>query len=197
MSEPLRIGVAPSGRSRRRRFPRIGLFLFAFFGGSVGAAGCGGGSTGPGVASLGATTSTTSTIPQSGGITKTAFYAQELAYAQCMRAHGDVSFPDPNSAGAFGTPKSQPDENTPQYASANKTCGHLLPSGGFPPAVLAILSAELLKYAQCMRAHGLTSFPDPIVNSHELGFQIRGFDPDAPQFRAAQKACRCFLPGGG
>jgi len=196
----VRTNAGAGGLSGDHRYSRICLSILAFVGVGVLAAACGGGSTGLGVASLGSTTSTTSTVPESAGITKTAFYAQELAYAACMRAHGDVSFPDPNSAGAFGTPNSRPNDDTPQYASANRTCGHLLPSGGFPPAVLAILSSELLKFAQCMRAHGLTNFPDPIVNSHELGFKISidlGIDPRSPQFQAAQKACRSFLPGGG
>ncbi len=32
-------------------------------------------------------------------------YGRELAYARCMRAHGDLGFPDPQSDGTFTTTK--------------------------------------------------------------------------------------------
>src|ERR1700744_959348 len=54
-----------------------------------------------------------------------------------------------------------------------------------------------LKFAGCMRAHGVSNFPDP---SSSGGIDIApgsGLDPQAPAFQAAQKACGKLLPGGG
>jgi hypothetical protein len=57
--------------------------------------------------------------------------------------------------------------------------------------------ASGLAYSQCMRAHGITSFPDP---SSSGGIDISagsGVDPDSPQYEAATKACESVAPGGG
>src|ERR1700759_1827375 len=53
-----------------------------------------------------------------------------------------------------------------------------------------------LKLAQCMRAHGVSNFPDPDSGG---GINIRvgsGIDPQSPAFQAAQKACRADMPPG-
>jgi hypothetical protein len=55
----------------------------------------------------------------------------------------------------------------------------------------------LLKFAGCMRSHGITSFPDPFENSHQIGFNTAGLDTTSSQFKAAMTACRSLLPGGG
>jgi hypothetical protein len=49
------------------------------------------------------------------------------------------------------------------------------------------LHASLLKYARCMRIHGVTNFPDP-NNQGEFPTTAR-FNRSAPFFRAAQKTC--------
>jgi hypothetical protein len=46
---------------------------------------------------------------------------QMLKIAKCMRAHGVVSFPDPNSQGTFFMSPSLADE--PGYSAAAKVCG--------------------------------------------------------------------------
>jgi hypothetical protein len=56
--------------------------------------------------------------------------------------------------------------------------------------------AQSLKFARCMRAHGVPNFPDPRLG----GIQIApgdGLNPQSPAFQAAQKACGKLLPGGG
>ena len=53
-------------------------------------------------------------------------YQKELAYAHCMRAHGDPGFPDPQSNGAFISTKANRGAfSGPQAQSANKACAHL------------------------------------------------------------------------
>ena len=112
-----------------------------------------------------------------------------------MRAQGDANFPDPNSQGKFilNNPSS-----SPAYGSANKVCAHLLPGGTESQEQQQQEVAKFLKFAQCMRAHGEPSFPDPSVSSDggvTLG-NLAGLDPNSPQFRSAESACRSFLPAG-
>lgn len=52
---------------------------------------------------------------------------------------------------------------------------------------------DAAKYAQCMRAHGVPDFPDPVNG----GFQITSgpgsdLDPGSPQFAAADTACKAY-----
>lgn len=54
---------------------------------------------------------------------------------------------------------------------------------------------KAVKYAQCMRENGLTSFPDPDKNGK---FVIAAGGPkrDSPQFKKAQQACKSQEPPG-
>ena len=52
--------------------------------------------------------------------------------------------------------------------------------------------AKGIAYAQCMRSHGVTSFPDPQPrpNGLGLGWELGpSLNPNSPQYRAAVKAC--------
>jgi hypothetical protein len=55
-----------------------------------------------------------------------------------------------------------------------------------------------LAYSACMRAHGVTNFPDPATgpNGH-VTLSLAGIDLNSPQFQAAEHACRSLEPGGG
>ena len=54
-----------------------------------------------------------------------------------------------------------------------------------------------LKFSQCMRAHGVSNFPDP-NGQGQIGIDSStGIDPRSPTFQSAQKACRKLLPNGG
>jgi hypothetical protein len=61
--------------------------------------------------------------------------------------------------------------------------------------------AAAFKFAQCMRAHGVTDFPDPQVSSIGGSTSIRQVAPASavasPHFKSAQKACRALAPGPG
>ncbi len=69
----------------------------------------------------------------SGGSASTgsAAYRADLAYAQCMRAHGLTKFPNPSPSGFSFSMQLNP--NGPA-ARANDACEHLLPGGGTMPA---------------------------------------------------------------
>lgn len=52
---------------------------------------------------------------------------------------------------------------------------------------------QALKFAQCMRAHGVSNFPDPTGQ----GIRINPSIASSPAFRTAQNACKKYLPNGG
>lgn len=52
-----------------------------------------------------------------------------------------------------------------------------------------------LKFSNCMRAHGLSNFPDPSAGG-AIGLGP-GLNPQSPSFQAAQKACSKYQPVGG
>jgi hypothetical protein len=58
----------------------------------------------------------------------------------------------------------------------------------------------LVAFSACMREHGVPKFPDPVAvgNGMRLSFgSENGIDPNAPQFKRAERACRALLPNGG
>jgi hypothetical protein len=196
---------AQAGGSPTRdiRFRRTGALVTAMVAFGLLTAACGGGSAGPGVASLGKTTTTVSSAAQSASTA--ANYRDAVAYAQCMRTHGVPNMPDPTSSGAFLSKRgtlngvSGVDPNSPQFASANKTCEHLLPNGGnITPAEQQKALAQALKYVHCMRTHGVPNMPDPSTSGGGVGLILGpGVSPSSPQFQSAQQACRSFQPLGG
>jgi hypothetical protein len=146
---------------------------------------CAGGTNGPGVAGQGGS-STPSASPS--GDPRDA----ELAYSQCMREHGLSDFPDPQPGGGIAIqvkPGSDLDPNDPQFKTADDACRSLLPAPSKEEQEQEF--ADLLRFAKCMREHGITDFPDPkpgegISISTDQGSDL---DPNNPQFQAAKKAC--------
>ena len=82
-----------------------------------------------------------------------------------MRAHGVTNFPDPGSGGGIQIPiGSGINPQAPAFQSAQRACRKLLPGGG--PSGHASEQQKLRMFAmsRCMRAHGVTDFPDPVSN---------------------------------
>jgi len=168
------------------------------------AAACAGGAASPGVAHLGAGTTTTVPLPAGPSVTSVrALQSDALAFAHCMRAHGEPSFPDPGSQGAFSAAKSAADLNfsSPVFQAAQRACQRFLPGGGVAaPAQQEAVTAKAVEFAQCMRSHGVTTFPDPGKGlSGHHGYFVEAFSgplsPSNPQFARAQKTCQ-KLAGG-
>ncbi len=144
--------------------------------------------------------------PSGGGVSATlsigGSYAQDLKFAECLRSNGLPDFPDPSSDGTFHiTSSSGAVPGSPQFQAAQKACRRFTPSGGAPPspAQQAKMLAQALQYAECMRSHGITDFPDPQSSNGRVGFSITAspgsdLNPDNPQFEAAQRACEDLLP---
>ena len=86
-----------------------------------------------------------------------------IAFANCMRSHGVPNFPDPTvSDNGIQLLGSRSEINSPAFQSAQTSCQRLLPGGGpgsGPPS--AQTHAQLLQISECMRRHGISSFPDP------------------------------------
>ncbi len=195
-------GAAAVTRPAARRSGVVGaLALLALL-----LAACGGGpSASPGIASIGSGPTTTTTTPAAnGGLpNREQAYSELLAYSQCMRSHGVPSFPDPQLSGNGIKLASPANHSSPPFASAAKTCAHLLPNGGAAPsaAQLAAITARLLEFAACMRSHGVPSFPDPRVVASGQGLAIPigapGLDPNSRTYQSAQRTCAHLLPGQG
>ncbi len=147
-----------------------------------GSASSAGGSSGPGAG--------TASAPP-------AYLAQVLAYSRCMRTHGIPGFPDPDSTGHFNkaTLRGLP-ISAARLRAANNACGHLLPGG--PPPLTAAQQQDYLKAADCMRAHGISVFPDPVFSGGTVKFPAPpgGFNTNSPQFIHARQICQKLIPAG-
>ena len=173
-------------------------------------AACGGTSSPVSVAHIGKAAPTTTVPPavRSGGTPSLQqLYQDVLAYAGCMRSHGDPSFSPPTTVDNAGEQvvgwrqpgdlKGDP-QALSQYRSANRTCEVLLPNNGTGPSQTQVQQqlAKDLKFSECMRSHGLPNFPDPKETSHE-GISISSAHPvdlNSRQFQTAQNDCRSLVP---
>jgi hypothetical protein len=155
-----------------------------------------GSSAGPGVASLGSTTTTNAvgTASPSPFQGMNQEYQYTLSYAECMRTHGVPNFPDPTRNAQSIHFSVYGNSDSPQSSSAHRTCEHLLPdNGGLPTASQAAAeTTKLLQWAHCIRSHGVPNFPDPRVTSNSRMFGV-SVPPaslqNSPQFRRAEKSC--------
>jgi hypothetical protein len=91
-------------------------------------------------------------------------------FASCMRAHGVSNFPDPASPSEdkefLLNQVPGIDPHSPAFESAQPACRHLLPGGGtVSRSATAQVMAQLLRTSRCLRAHGLTGFPDPTATA--------------------------------
>jgi hypothetical protein len=132
-----------------------------------------------------------------------------IAVAQCMRAHGITDFPDPSGSGGGIQLPAGINPQSPGFESAQKTCFKLLPGGG-PTGGHASESQkrQMLAMSECMRRHGLSTFPDPVTTAPApgTGFGLAFGAPgsfiaipqallNSPAFN--QAAAACGLPGAG
>jgi hypothetical protein len=118
-----------------------------------------------------------------------------------MRSDGVTDFPDPDHDGQFGTISAQM-EDSPQFGTSYNACKHLLPVGGVSKAQQD--GPQLLKFAQCMHAHGVPSYPEsnPNASKYNIGntavnaLQLAGVNPNSPVVQAAVQACERANPVG-
>lgn len=136
-------------------------------------AGCGGGSSSPGVAHLSSAKGPSSASSESGGSPQespASLQQAMIAFAKCMRASGVPNFPDPGSGGGFPR-RAGINLGSPLSRAAWAKCHKLLPEGpgsGPPPSPQTL--ARFLKIAQCMRKNGVPDFPDPRTSAPSKPF---------------------------
>jgi hypothetical protein len=194
---------------RRQASPAVRLLLPSALSLVVLAAGCGGSHV-AGVARLAATTT-----PSANDSSKSIRYrtpptkADLYAASACMRKHGVPNFPNPIfilGNYRFGyTVDSGVNPDTPQFQKAHRYCTKRYLDTGkpFSPAQLARWHTQALKYAECIRAHGLKIFPDPPPASQNgLGSPEILLPATLPQnllgtpaWLHAQRACKSLSAG--
>jgi hypothetical protein len=133
--------------------------------------------------------------PNAGGLTASPSTSSEkvLAFAHCVRSHGVPNFPDPNSSGQFDkTTLARLATSNSQYQAANRSCQHLLPTPS--AAQQRQVGAQALLFSQCIRAHGVTNFPDPASDGRIPDPASLGIDQGSPRFQAANQACGKYRP---
>ena len=119
---------------------------------------------------------------------------------QCARAHGDPNFPDPVSIDSQGRAKFPPNTQPPPDATI-RACQSIfdrLPAAArnsAPPDI-----QMLTRFAQCMREHGLTDWPDPDANGDfPLPPDLITTSKSGPlwdRIKTAWDACRQYNPSG-
>jgi hypothetical protein len=149
--------------------------------------------------------SSSSSGTTSAGTTGAQFQAR-LNLAKCFRTHG-INVPDPSSgggpAGGGGIFRSLRQYSQAQVQSATQACrqyfAQAFPRANISPQQRAQLQQQLVKFAQCMRSHGV-NIPDPSASSGGgFGFrqQFRSVDRNSPAFQSALQACQSLRPRFG
>ena len=136
----------------------------------------------------------------------TARYQARLNLAKCFRSHG-INVPDPSpnggvaeGGGAFRTLRNYPQA---QIQAATQACQQYLvkafPRLNLSPTQRAQVQQQLVKFAECMRSHGV-NVPDPKFNGNGafgFGQAFRSVDQNSPAFKAALTACQSLRPRFG
>jgi hypothetical protein len=114
---------------------------------------------------------------------------------RCARANGMPNLPDPqiDSNGRANFPNGTPEPP----ASVRRACQSIydrLPASARaeeerPPADMQ----ALLRFARCMREHGVADFPDPDAQGN-FRAQAGATDPKTPVFKSAMQACKQLDP---
>ena len=82
-----------------------------------------------------------------------------VKFAACMRQNGVGDFPDPNAKGDFDYGISV---SPSVWTGALEACKDLRPPGSFSGNRNPEQQAAALKFARCIREHGVKDFPDPV-----------------------------------
>lgn len=124
--------------------------------------------------------------------------------AKCARAHG-INIPDPSPGGGpgEGIGRALRQYSQAQIQTAFQACrqyvSQAFPQFSLTPAQRAQFQRQLVKFAECMRSHGI-NVPDPQFGTAG-GFGIRqafrSIDRNSPAFQTALEACQSLRPRFG
>ena len=110
-------------------------------------------------AGCGSNASSESGTASSGGTTKLTAQEKAVKFAECMRANGVPHFPDPDPKGDtnFGV-----DVSREVWLKAVDACKALKPPGALSSKRTPKEQSASLRFAKCVREHGVKDFPDPV-----------------------------------
>src|SRR6478672_5716730 len=124
---------------------------------------------------------------------------QFVRFAKCLREHG-INVSTPTGAHLLKFNGTDPHA----MEAAQNACSRFRPTAAtekLSPAERAARQDAALKFARCMRTHGV-NVPDPQVGNGGLSIHLKGQagspgkggpNPSSPTFQAAQKACQGLL----
>ncbi len=113
------------------------------------------------------------------------------AMVACFRAHGMPDWPDPNYDPRDGRWHL---DGPPLKPETRQACASVIPHATPASPVPSAQFHDLLRYAQCIRAHGVPGWPDPTVD----GAFVTTIDPKTDAgFQAAQPSCESYLASSG
>src|SRR5215472_12398828 len=125
-------------------------------------AACGSATSSSSTSSTSRTSSTGATSFSGTGGASAAYVSDKLGLARCLRAHGVPNYPDPNASGQE-PPGAKQLTFAPHGQAAMGACNywdHRISNDD--AAQNQAVRVEYVRFARCMRAHGLLNFPDPV-----------------------------------
>jgi hypothetical protein len=124
-----------------------------------------------------------------------------LKFAKCMRSNGVPNMPDSGQI----TQGSGINPSAPAFQRTLTVCKKSLPGGGPPAHASEQQKEQLVATSECMRAHGVNGFPDPVTaasppsspQDYSIAEGIGNLwllvpstiDVNSPTFKQAAKAC--------
>ena len=131
-----------------------------------------------------------------GGTEQAMIVLRQLAH--CIRSHGAPGFPDPvinPLTGAPDFPQDAPDIPASIQQACQSIANRLPPDVQQSQPPTATGMQALLRFARCMRAHGIPGWPDPNALGEfplttQMSIQFKVAD------RPAANACIRYVPGG-
>jgi hypothetical protein len=160
----------------------------------VAAAGCSGGS----VSTAGSQPTTTAASAGGSGSSGASPLAEAVAYSQCIRSHGVPNFPDPvqTPSGDYGYRTAGIDPNSDAFQGALQACKALPSPWNTTGQQLSPAQQHgWLSWAQCIRAHGVSDFPDPTFSGSQV--HDSGIGLNSPTLQSAMDACKSQRPSVG
>jgi hypothetical protein len=124
-----------------------------------------------------------------------------VAYSQCVRSHGVPNFPDPDSSGQLSKDlaiRALREVSDSRARAATYACANLNPEEHGSPPLTAQQQQDYLRAAACMRAHGITNFPDPTFSGGSAHLPVipASIDTSSQQFLRARQTCERLIPAG-
>ena len=137
----------------------------------------------------------------SSGSTENAALDKAVKFARCMRDNGVEEFPDPDGSEGLTIDGvvngSSLDPSAPAWKQAIGACKDLQPPGFTGRKRSAGEQEHALRFAECIRDHGVKDFPDPakgepLVNTNLIPSSSTPGGMDI--LNAAMRACRALGP---